>query len=140
MEPRTVCTGRCWGFWKTAGVDGSKVTGEKRKEPPNETIDGILPIAVGDIVEPGEHWNPLRLGERVDQEGKPRRGRVTEIKSWAKDDSADCVSVLWTDGVPRGRNQAKVQPQIYRWGVLALDGTRMYDVRRVEPEEQSSKQ
>jgi hypothetical protein len=123
-EPSTICNGRCWGFWKSkADGDGKTVTGAANEK--------ILPVTVGDIVVPGCHWNPMRLGERTDTDGNLRRGTVTEIKGWSGDNAEDCVSVLWDDHVARGRNQAKVQPLIYRWGVLALDGTRMYDVQKI---------
>lgn len=124
MEPSTICNGRCWGFWKTKN-DQDEI---HKAGTPNEEL---LPVSVGDTVVPGDHWNPMRLGERTDKEGKLLQGAVTEVKGWSGDNAKDCVSVLWEDRVARGRNQAKVQPQIYRWGVLALDGTRMYDVRRI---------
>jgi len=131
MEPSTICHGRCWGFWKTQATDTATLSAEKRKVTTTTNEESILPVAVGDVVEPGEHWNPLRVGERTDKNGKLRRGTVTKIKGWSGDDASDCVSVIWGGGIPRSRNQAKVQPQIYRWGVLALDGTRQYDVRRI---------
>lgn len=133
MEPNTICHGRCWGFWKTAAAtpsgNGSAETSASVATELRE--DHPLPIAVGDLVEPGEHWNPLRLGDTRDSQGNLRRGKVTEIKGWTGHDTKDCVAVLWDDGISRGRNQGKVQPQIYRWGVIALDGTRKYDLRRV---------
>mmetsp|Transcript_13339 Transcript_13339/g.32616 ORF Transcript_13339/g.32616 Transcript_13339/m.32616 type:complete len:624 (+) Transcript_13339:3-1874(+) len=140
MEPSTVCDGRCWGFWKT---DGS------RNKVENDNNDGstgtpqnnpILPIAVGDRVEPGKDWNPIRLGDTTDPSssssssplGSLRKGVVVEIKSWAGSEK-DCVAVLWDDmtGI-KSRNSGKIQPQIYRFGVLACDGrTRLYDVCKI---------
>ncbi len=131
-EPNTICHGRCWGFWKTT-AQPSLGLGDNCKAALTEGEEDIVPIAVGDMVEPGDHWNPIRLGDKADSQGDLRRGVVVAIKGWAGDDAKDCIVVLWDDGIPRGRNQAKVQPQIYRWGVMALDGTRMYDVRRITP-------
>jgi len=124
MEPSSLCDGRCWGFWKTK----AKLRWEGKTDAKNTSSP--LPVAVGDRIEPGENWNVLRLGDKTDANGVFKKGTVVEIKSWAGDEK-DCVAVLWDDMVPRGRNQGKVQPQIYRWGVLALDGTRMYDVCRI---------
>jgi Rhodanase C-terminal len=123
MEPHTVCDGRCWGFWKTD--ENQKVS---------ESISGqqtvpMLPISVGDRVQPGSDWNTIRLGDKHDSSGALRAGVVVEVKSWAGNEK-DCVAVMWDDmsGV-KIRNMGKVQPQIYRWGVLARDGcTRVYDV------------
>lgn len=132
-QPRPLCDGKCWGFWKGAG-DSLVPQGRKHNESltPSSTSD-ICPIAVGDIVVPGKDWNVLRLGEVKDRGGKVLRGKVVGIKSWAGSLENDCVSVLWNDGISRGRNQGKYQPQIYRWGVIALDGTtRMYDVKKID--------
>jgi UPF0176 protein len=130
MEPKTVCDGRCWGFWKTKAAAARR--GEKRRseDSAEEEKNPPLPVAVGDKVEPGDHWNTLRLGEKTDSNGIPRKGTVVEVKGWSGDEK-DCVAVLWDVLISRGRNQGKVQPQIYRWGVMALDGTRMYDVRNI---------
>jgi hypothetical protein len=132
MQSRTLCDGKCWGFWKTA-TESSLAPREERGECSSPAaIKGISPVAIGDIVEPSKDWNPIRLGDTMDKDGNLLRGEVTSIKSWAGSLERDCVSVLWNDGVVRGRNQAKFQSQIYRWGVLAVDGrTRIYDVRRV---------
>ena len=128
MEPNSVCDGRCWGFWKTlqSSVDN-------RMESCNRQNDdrGPLPIAVGDQVEPGDDWNALRLGLKTCSDGQLRTGTVLDIKSWAGVDN-DCVLVKWNDSLSSKRNQPTIQPQIYRWGVRALNGRRLYDVRRVE--------
>lgn len=135
LQSRTLCDGKCWGFWKTAAATessfASREEGGESSFP--AAIEDISPIAIGDIVEPSTDWNPIRLGGTMDKEGNVLRGEVTSVKSWAGSLERDCVSVLWNDGVVRGRNQAKLQSQIYRWGVLAVDGqTRIYDVRRVD--------
>jgi hypothetical protein len=125
MEPSTICDGRCWGFWKTDGSK-QKIVNET---PARITPEPMLPIAVGDRVQPGIDWNPIRLGGKSDTSGSLRKGVVVEVKSWAGSDK-DCVAVLWDDmsGI-KSRNTNKIQPQIYRWGVLAHDGcTRLYDV------------
>lgn len=131
MEPSTVCDGRCWGFWKTDGT-GARTTTEV--ESCNEqylptSSNRPLPVAVGDRVQPGNEWNSIRLGNKHDSNGTLRSGVVVEVKSWAGSDE-DCVAVMWDDMNGIGsRNLGKVQPQIYRWGVLAANGyTRLYDV------------
>lgn len=125
-DPVTICDGRCWGFWRTTAAAAWKL------QHGGGTVEDILPVAIGDIVEPGEHWNSMRLGEKVDDKGQLVRGTVTEVKGWSGENGQDCVAVMWDDGhLVRSRNQTKAQPQIYRWGVLALNGTRLYDVRRV---------
>jgi hypothetical protein len=130
MEPNSICDGRCWGFWKTKAAEAAR-SGAKRRAPSGVEGDSFpLPVAVGDLIEPGEHWNILRLGEKTDEAGNLRKGRVVEVKCWAGDDK-DCVAVLWDGMTTRGRNQEKTQPQIYKWGVVALDGTKMYDVQKV---------
>lgn len=120
MEPITVCDGRCWGFWK--------------KKIEHDTLEEILPVQVGTVVIPGDDWNVLKLGEKVDPLGNLKVGRVVEVKGWTGVvDDKDCVCVLWDDDHSnKGRNQVTRQPQIYRWGVPALDGIRKYDVREVQ--------
>lgn len=119
-EPYTICDGRCWGFWKRQNLLG---------DAPIAGLSMIEAISVGDIVEPGPNWNELRLGSKVNVEGMPRRGTVVEIKSWGSGGyDNDCVSVQWiVDEVTETQ-----QPQIYRWGVVARDGHRMYDVQKVD--------
>jgi hypothetical protein len=139
MEVNTICDGRCWGFWKTRASAINK-RGEKRK-PNGLAVVGeddrpALPVAVGDQVEPGENWNVLRLGDKRYPDGRLKRGEVVEVKSWAGDGN-DCVAVMWDHPELAGgnqRNKDAVQPQIHRWGVVALDGSRMYDLRRIEAE------
>jgi len=155
METRDICSGRCWGFWKTdasavaSAVPSSK--GTKRGGPVHNEEDAGSsrptkpdPIAVGDRVEVGPDWNELRLGSKLDVHGKPRRGTVVEVKTWgAGSTELDCVAVYWDDsaddaaddddqqGTRRKRRTATTQqqPLIYRWGVLALNQKCMYDVQ-----------
>ena len=137
MELNTICDGRCWGFWKTRASAIRR--GEKRKSNDLAGENNCplpLPVAVGDQVEPGENWNVLRLGDKNYSDGHRKRGKVVEIKTWAGDDN-DCVAVMWDRPELAGgnrRNKGTVQPQIYRWGVVALNGSRMYDLRRIEVE------
>lgn len=121
MDPSPLCDGRCWGFWK---LKAACVATDGTTEP-------ILPLAVGDVVEPGDDWNPLKLGDTTNKDGTLKRGKVIEIKGWSGEDEDDCAVVSWNDPMPKGRNEAKVQPRIYRWGVLSLNGQRRYDLRKV---------
>lgn len=111
MELRTICDGRCWGFWKR------KVSLTVQ----DEQLEPILPISIGDKVEPGPQWNELRLGPK-----RQKIGTVQEIKSWCSGGPGDdCIVVQWDSS----DDQSSIQ--IYRWGTLALNGNRMYDLRVV---------
>jgi UPF0176 protein len=120
MEPRTKCNGRCWGFWKQHNiVESSSSSGGSVVATEEET----KPIKVGDIVEPGPDWNDIRYGRKYAGDGRLRRGRVVQMKTWSAGSTApDCAVVLW-DG-----EQVGYQEQIYRWGVPALDGQRIYEL------------
>ena len=85
--------------------------------------EDIQPIAIGYIVEPAFDWNTLPDGGR-------RYGRVVEMKSWGSQttDAKDAVAVVWLNEEFKSA-AAAAQPKIYRWGTLALNGERMYDVR-----------
>lgn len=113
MEANDICDGNCFGFWKHRQVED---TTEMHVEP-------RLSIAVGNRVAPGPHWNVLRLGDKVNSSGRIKVGTVVEIKSWASEgDENDCVAVVW-DG------ERKYMPEIYRWGFIARNHQRMYDVQ-----------
>jgi hypothetical protein len=126
MAPRTKCNGRCWGFWKQHNIvvessSGSSVATVVAKE------EETKPIKVGDIVEPGPDWNDVRYGSKYcagdEQQRLLRRGRVVQMKTWsAGSTTPDCAVVLW-DGEQPGYHE-----QIYRWGVPALDGQRIYEL------------
>jgi len=84
---------------------------------------------------------------------KVKMGKVIEIKPWASGgNEMDCVAVVWDedDGVARkqsgcskrkGKKRNKVnedgdsvairQSEIYRWGAVARNGKRMYDVELI---------
>jgi predicted sulfurtransferase len=138
LEPSTVCDGRCWGFWKTTHtyqfLSVEQETGQKFVNTETVTTEKIATIEVGDCVEPGPDWNELRLGSRfVSSKGSEesyslRRGTVKEIKTWGVGSTElDCVAVYW-DNIFSGSSKAL---QIYRWGVVALNGKRLYDLRKV---------
>lgn len=108
MEPRTKCDGRCWGFWK--------------KHVSVETVanEGIIPISIGDTVEPGPDWNEIRFGIKTTDNGCVRCGEIIELKTWsAGSTERDCAVVRWENGTE----------QIYRWGALTLDGSRIYELQ-----------
>lgn len=113
MEPNYICDGRCWGFWR-------------REHHAIESPEKQEIIFVGDSVEPGPHWNVQRYGPKTTATGELRCGTVVELKSWgAGGHENDCVLVQWCDDVDS-------VPEIYRWGVVALNGQRRYDVQKVE--------
>lgn len=120
MEPNSICDGRCWGFWKTT---------VNREVCPTEADIPLLPV--GSLVEPGPNWNDLRLGSKVDsRSGLPLRGVVVEIKTWGSGGTEfDCASVSWEN--LHDSEQKQSSPLIYRWGAIALNGKRMYDLKRV---------
>jgi predicted sulfurtransferase len=116
METTNICDGRCFGFWKHRQVSEVNIS----------EIDAPLPIKVGDRVEPGPHWNPLRLGEKFDGKGATKKGTVQETKSWATEgDENDALVVLWSHAEAQ-----MTKRQIYRWGFVARNGQRMYDVQK----------
>lgn len=115
MESNDICDGNCFGFWKHRQAAGAN---EMDVEPQ-------LCIAVGNRVGPGPHWNVLRLGDKVNSSGLSKVGTVVEIKSWASEgDENDCVAIVW-DG------EGKQIPEIYRWGFIARNRQRMYDVQKI---------
>ena len=134
-ETEDVCDGLCWGFWKRGGCDlnrkrSAKDDGNDVEVYKKQKVEDIQSIAIGDIVEPGQAWNELRLGPKCQPDGSRKCGRVVEIKSWGSlMDAKDCVAVVWNQ--TNERTEA-AQPKIYRWGVLALNGKRMYDVQRCQ--------
>ena len=136
MEPMTLCDGRCWGFWKTKDDSSKNGQGGKRKANQVGETPSILHISVGDTVEPGPNWNELRLGNKQYPDGRSKRGKVVERKSWAGGEEFDCVCVVWDEPELAGGNRRNKpndadKVQIYRWGLLALDGiTRLYDVQK----------
>ncbi|KAI2513718.1 hypothetical protein MHU86_501 [Fragilaria crotonensis] len=116
METSDICDGHCFGFWKHRQVTLANVL----------DVEPLLPVAVGDRVGPGPHWNTLRLGVTVDSNGLNRQGTVVDIKPWASEgDKNDCVAVTWDDD---SHNQKQ---EIYRWGFIARNGHRMYDVQKI---------
>jgi len=122
METREVCNGLCWGFWKSQQVHPSAAEGA--------TVEPLVPIQVGDCVEPGPHWNALRYGSTTTindgGEARPRRGKVVEQKPWgAGATELDCVVIEWDD-------DARKKPQPYRWGFVGGNGCRLYDLQKVE--------
>lgn len=116
METSDICDGHCFGFWKHRQIPLANVL----------DVEPLLPVAVGDRVGPGPHWNTLRLGVTVDSNGLNRQGTVVDIKPWASEgDKNDCVAVTWDDD---SHNQKQ---EIYRWGFIARNGHRMYDVQKI---------
>jgi hypothetical protein len=79
-----------------------------------------------------------------------KTGTVVQIKSWGSGGSEnDCVAVLWDDFLQQGRRRRNRQAhrdetkdrgenplhqaEIYRWGTIARNGQRMYDVKLLQP-------
>ena len=134
---------QCWGFWRSKQAPWN--AGEK--------IEPILGVQVGARVCPGSNWLELRYGSRYktnprlqkiakveDEEGlRARRelkiGTVVEVKSWASGgEDNDCVVVAWDEDSRKGKeneNDLPRQAEIYRWGVVARNGQRLYDVEAV---------
>jgi hypothetical protein len=95
------------------------------KEVDISKLGKIQAISIGDLVQPGLHWNELRYGSKVGPDGKTRRGAVVELKSWGSgSDEIDCVAVKWFD-------TKKDEVLIYRWGTLSRNGIRIYDLERL---------
>lgn len=121
FETLEVCDGRCWGFWKSQ--QQAQLQQIDRSQLPE-----LAAIAAGDRVQPGPHWNELRLGDKLTSEGQLRKGAVVEVKPWGAGATEwDCAAVLWEDQEGSDR---RGQPLLYRWGVVALNGQRMYDLEK----------
>jgi predicted sulfurtransferase len=119
FESDDICDGLCWGYWKHSLENQS---GNKN------TLEPIIEVKLGDRVTVGPNWNEIRLGSRVSQQD-PRLGTVVEIKSWASGaDELDCVAVKWDAPDDRRGSSGMAQSEIYRWGAVARNGERMYDV------------
>ncbi|KAL3945029.1 MAG: hypothetical protein SGBAC_000886 [Bacillariaceae sp.] len=119
-EPDTICDGLCWGFWKAHSSTYTETSG----------TEALPTIQVGERVKPGPDWNPIRLGDSK----RYKSGSVMQVKSWSGEEK-DCVVVVWEDscndrddksGVNIARSRANAQ--IYRFGVMAKDRKRKYDV------------
>lgn len=95
------------------------------------TPEPIVEVKIEDRVTVGPNWNQIRLGYKDAR----LLGTVTNIKSWTSGgDDLDCVAVKWdTCDEIRRRNSpgSLAQSEIYRWGVVARNGQRMYDVKHV---------
>ena len=115
-------------------------------------------MSVGDRVQPGDNWLELRYGSRYNRYNTDPRlsntakveseqaarcelktGTVVEVKSWASGgDDNDCVVVEWDEDSrsfstrpqrKKNKNDLPKQADIYRWGVVARNGQRLYDVK-----------
>eukprot|EP00986_Skeletonema_menzelii_P021176 scaffold33469_cov177-Skeletonema_menzelii.AAC.2 len=131
FESDDICDGRCWGFWK-------HTQSSHHGQGNGNTLVPILEVKVGDRVTIGPNWNEIRLGSRGGSQQDPiRLGTVVNIKSWASGgDELDCVAVKWDKPLDCGRRRntsgtEEQQSEIYRWGVVARNGQRMYDVRKM---------
>ena len=131
-EPSEACDGKCWGFWKTAhSAETSPLVSLERCEP-------MIPLNVGDRVEPGPHWNSAVLGPK-DGDGNQqsqKRGVVEELRAWGAGGSErDCALVKWDDcddvNAPSSTRRSRSQRKLYRWGVLTPTGSRLYDLQRL---------
>lgn len=122
-EPSTICDGLCWGFWKRHATLSRDI-----RKAEYDAGDPLIPIYLGDKVEPGPCWNEVRFGPREDGDGYRLRGVVVQVKPWgAGDTELNCVAVSWDNGTGQ-LNQLK----IYRWGVLGLNGSRLYDLQKID--------
>lgn len=130
FESEDICDGRCWGFWKHTQSPQQERGGVGNGRT---SLEPIMEVKVGDRVTIGPNWNEIRLGSRGSQQGT-----VVDVKSWASGgDELDCVVVKWDKPSDCGRRRntsgtTEQQSEIYRWGVVARNGQRMYDVRRID--------
>lgn len=104
-----LCDGRCWGFWRNFN--------------PSVPSEEIKEISVGDRVKPGPHWNPLRLGDP----SHLKEGVVVDRRaSWSGSLELDFIEVAWC--VDEGGESSYGG---YRWGEVARNGQRLYDVVKI---------
>lgn len=117
-EPDSICDGLCWGFWKAHSSMYS--------ESSNINSDQLTRIQVGQRVKAGPDWNPIRLGDPT----RYKSGSVIQVKSWSGEEQ-DCAVVIWdeqSDEGDVGIQKSRANAQIYRFGVMAKDGKRKFDV------------
>lgn len=117
-EPDSICDGLCWGFWKAHSSTYSS----------NTNCDKLPTIEVGERVKVGPDWNPIRLGDP----NRYKSGSVIQVKSWSGEEQ-DCVVVVWDedddeDEVCVKIARSRANAQIYRFGVMAKDRKRKFDV------------
>ena len=120
-EPRTICDGHCWGIWRDVAAARGEPTVAQGEAP-------LRSIAVGDRVVRSSRLGPVDHG---------KQGTVVEVKRWsaaAKGGShKNAVRVLWDDVrtvIPAAARDGTV---LYRWGVVGVDGHRIYDVEQFVP-------
>jgi predicted sulfurtransferase len=156
FESVDICDGLCWGFWKHSQTklrhDGKlepivRVNVGDRVQPGpnwNELRYGAKFKSLD-----SNHFKKTKTSKENNQHescAELKAGTVVEVKSWCsgEGDECDCVAVVWDDSpsVDCSRRKRKRQQQslssedktalnqtnIYRWGTLARNGRRLYDV------------
>ncbi|KAL7509204.1 hypothetical protein ACHAXN_007369 [Cyclotella atomus] len=160
FESEDICDGLCWGFWKhsqTSRRQDIKLepiitvsVGDRVRPGPNwnvfrlgtkfKTVDSNHLKKMNTDTQNNHHESGAEL----------KTGTVVQVKSWCsgEGDENDCVAVAWDDSpaVSCSRRKRKRQLQsssdedhstllsqtdIYRWGNLARNGQRVYDVEPV---------
>ena len=155
-NPSTVCNGYCWGIWRDVvpateapnadGALSSDGNPRKRKAASvlcageeegegREEMTPILPVAVGDRVfrrRGGERSSVGGAGAEISWDSG--LGTVVEVKRWSATSTvADAVRVTWDSAKEGGGRQAARDGTVLcRWGVVGLQGRRIYDVEQVE--------
>lgn len=158
FESEDVCDGLCWGFWRSL-QSPYDAEGDAKLEPISliKVGDRVTPGPHWNTLRYGSRCNPTtesrsRKRSRISNEAgtsqsssskdgpKARVGTVVEVKSWASGgNEMDCVAVSWdADSYAAARlrdeedgTKATQETGIYRWGVVARNGKRMYDVKLV---------
>ena len=106
--PSTKCNGLCWGFWKESNGGDAAIT--------VEPTEAAVSVAPGDVVRRGPGWG-ARYGQQ--DGGAGGAGEVLQVKGWGDANATDAVTVRW--------RQTGAE-NVYRWGVVLADGSRVYDV------------
>jgi predicted sulfurtransferase len=154
FEPNDICDGLCWGFWKQTTQSSHQHQNNHKLEPimAVQIGDRCQPGPHWNEFRLGTKFtlNPKRVKTEQSRSQSQssgmtlKTGTVVQIKSWGSGGNEnDCVAVLWDDDSSsvgtsrrkRQRNQEKTdetaiqQADIYRWGTVARNGQRMYDVQ-----------
>ena len=149
-----ICDGLCWGFWKHAQMHRSSElepireikVGQRVRPGPNWN-EFRLGSKYTELTSISKKAKPdQQVGASILEGPTLKIGTVVQIKPWSTGaDENDCVAVLWDCCSPpvccsrRKRRKQQVTTEgaddnamretaIYRWGAIARNGKRMYDV------------
>ena len=153
FELDDVCDGLCWGFWKHSQMHLSSELLEpireikigQRVQPGPHWNEFRLGTKYTEFSSVSKKSKSDSQAMNTLEGPRLKTGIVVQIKAWSSGATEnDCVAVLWDSSPPvscsrRKRRKQQVTPEdaaendlrqaaIYRWGTVARNGKRMYDV------------